>query len=85
MAFDLALTSIAHIPSIIGGRLASTLVARSECEPMDDGEEDRVIAELDRCEGRSGEPKNPATLDCLSQYIEEQDKMTAIETNLRHA
>ena len=41
MAFDLALTSIAHIPSIIGGRLASTLVARSECEPMDDGEEDR--------------------------------------------
>ena len=36
---------------------------------MDDGEEDRVIAELDRCEGRSGEPKKPTTLDCLSQCI----------------
>lgn len=36
---------------------------------MDDGEDDRVIAELDRCEGRSGEPKKLATLDCLSQCI----------------
>lgn len=44
MAFDRALISIAQIPRIIGGLAASVTADRSECEPLGDGEDDRVVA-----------------------------------------
>ena len=37
IALDRALTSMAHIPRIIGGLLVSAAVERSEWEPLGDG------------------------------------------------
>ena len=55
---------MAQIPRIIGGFEFSIW---SERESMEDREEERVIAELERGDGE--EPKKVAILDCLSQCI----------------
>ena len=48
IAFDRALTSIAHIPSTIGGRRGSVAAERSEWEPFGEGVDDLVKREMDR-------------------------------------
>lgn len=70
MAFDLALTSIAHIPKITGGLLLSK-AARSEWDPVEEGEEDLVSLEFERgdMEVLSVVLKNEVMRDCLSQCI----------------
>ena len=40
IAFDRALTSMAQIPRMIGGRTWSVIAERSEWEPLGDGVED---------------------------------------------
>jgi len=68
IALDLAFTSIAQIPSTTGGLGFSRGVARSEYEPVEEGEEERVNIELDRGD-LSGRLKRENGRDCLSQYI----------------
>ena len=45
----------------------STVGARSEYEPTDEGEEDLVIIELDRGDGFSGELRKAEIRDCRSR------------------
>jgi hypothetical protein len=52
IARDRALTSIAQMPSITGGRPTS-MIERSDWDPLGDGEEVRVTIELERGELRS--------------------------------
>lgn len=65
IGFDLAFTSIAHIPRIIGGRLRSVVVERSECEALGEGVDALVVTEGDRGRDRSGDPKIDAIRDGL--------------------
>jgi hypothetical protein len=69
MGLDLALMSMAHIPKIMGGLGFSIMAAWSERESIEEGDDDRVITELERGDSLSGEPKKVAILDCRSQCI----------------
>ena len=53
IAFDRALTSMAHIPRMMGGRAWSVVAERSEWEPLGEGVED-LGADAERGD-RSGE------------------------------
>lgn len=49
MAFDRALTSMAHIPRVIGGRASAVTRGNSECESLDEGVVDLFVSlEWDR-------------------------------------
>ena len=72
MDFERALTSIAHIPRIIGGREGSVAVERSEWDPFGEGVVDLVVnLEFDRGEigeDGSGDLKNDMRdLELLSE------------------
>lgn len=54
IAFDRALTSMAHIPSMTGGFPFSRGSGKSE-PASDTGDDDLVMTELDLGDGRSGE------------------------------
>ena len=72
MALERALTSMAQMPRIIGVRGASVSADRSECEPLGEGDPERVVAnELDRGEkvSRSGDLKKLEIREFLSQCI----------------
>jgi hypothetical protein len=60
---------MAHIPRIIGDFAFSIASAWSERESIEDGDDDRVITELERGDSLSGEPKMVAILDCRSQCM----------------
>jgi hypothetical protein len=53
IARDRALTSMAQMPRMIGGRPMSMEMERSDCDPLGDGDDVRVAIELDRGELRS--------------------------------
>ena len=53
IAFERAFTSIAHIPSTTGGLRLSAAGEKSEWEPVEDGDEERVNTELERGESLS--------------------------------
>lgn len=55
IGFDLAFTSIAHIPRIIGGFPTSVVAERSEWEALGDGVDARVTTDGDLVILRSGE------------------------------
>lgn len=72
MAFERALTSIAQMPKMIGVRGASVRADRSECEPLGEGEPERVVAmdvERGAKESRSGVLKKEEIREFRSQCI----------------
>ena len=71
MAFDLALTSIAHTPSTTGSFVLSSVAVTSEYELVEEGDDERVTIALERGEPFSGELKREDIdiRECLSQYM----------------
>lgn len=70
IALDRALTSIAHIPRIIGGLDGSVAMDRSEWEPFGEGVEDLVSLDTERGEvEKSSDVLNidMRDLECLSR------------------
>lgn len=54
MARDLALTSMAHTPKMTGATGCEGPISwKASCDPIEEGEEERVISELERGDGRS--------------------------------
>lgn len=60
----------AACPYLVSLSLVSIVLASSEYDPVDDGEDDLVRIELERCEDFSEELTYPDALDCRSRgYI----------------
>lgn len=58
MARDLALMSIAQTPNMTGATGCRGPISwKASCDPIEEGEDERVRRELERGDGRSGELK----------------------------